>query len=33
MIDDGIAFDFNSLPDNMAERSWIPSYCKVREEA
>jgi hypothetical protein len=33
MIKDGIAFDFNSLPDHMAERSWIPSYCKVHEEA
>jgi hypothetical protein len=33
MIKDGIAFDFNSLPDHMVERSWIPSYCKVQEEA
>jgi hypothetical protein len=33
MIEDGIAFDFNNLPDQMAERSWIPSYCKVQEEA
>ena len=29
MIADGIAFDFNSLPDYMVERSWIPSYCKA----
>ena len=29
MIKDGIAFDFNELPDYMVERSWIPSYCKA----
>lgn len=29
MIKDGIAFDFNDLPEYMIERSWIPSYCKV----
>lgn len=29
MIQDGLAFDFNQLPDYMIERSWIPSYCKV----
>ena len=29
MIADGLAFDFNELPDHMIERSWIPSYCKV----
>ena len=29
MIDDGLAFDFNELPDAMIERSWIPSYCKA----
>ena len=29
MIKDGIAFDFNQLPDHMIKRSWIPSYCKV----
>jgi len=28
MIKDGLAFDFNELPDEMIERSWIPSYCK-----
>jgi hypothetical protein len=33
MIEDGIAFDFNSLPDHMVERSWIPSYCKAQGEA
>lgn len=27
MIEDGLAFDFNALPDYMIERSWIPSYC------
>lgn len=27
MIKDGVAFDFNELPDHMIERSWIPSYC------
>ncbi|MGZ5031213.1 MAG: hypothetical protein ACXV8I_11535 [Methylobacter sp.] len=29
MIRDGIAFDFNELPEYMTERSWIPSYCKT----
>lgn len=29
MIEDGINFDFNNLPDYMVERSWIPSYCKA----
>jgi len=29
MIADGLAFDFNKLPDYMIERSWIPSYCKA----
>ncbi|MDI1292132.1 MAG: hypothetical protein PSV18_05230 [Methylobacter sp.] len=29
MIKDGIAFDFNDLPEYMIERSWIPSYCKA----
>lgn len=29
MIADGLAFDFNKLPDYMIERSWIPSYCKT----
>jgi hypothetical protein len=32
MIEDGVAFDFNKLPDYMVERSWIPSYCKVENE-
>lgn len=29
MIKDGLAFDFNELPEYMIERSWIPSYCKA----
>jgi hypothetical protein len=29
MIADGLAFDFNNLPDYMTERTWIPSYCKA----
>jgi hypothetical protein len=29
MIEDGVAFDFNQLPENMIKRSWIPSYCKA----
>lgn len=29
MIKDGIAFDFNDLPEYMIERSWVPSYCKA----
>ena len=27
MIKDGIAFDYNGVPDYMIKRSWIPSYC------
>ena len=27
MIKDGVAFDFNTLPDKMIARTWIPSYC------
>lgn len=29
MIADGLAFDFNELPDDLIERSWIPFYCKA----
>lgn len=29
MIKDGVAFDFNDLPERMIERSWIPDYCKA----
>ena len=29
MIVDGLAFDFNTLPSYMIERTWIPSYCKA----
>jgi hypothetical protein len=29
MVKDGVSFDFNSLPNYMVERSWIPSYCKA----
>ena len=27
MVKDGMAFDFNKIPDYMMERSWLPSYC------
>ena len=27
MIKDGLAFDFNELPEYMIDRSWVPSYC------
>ena len=27
IIKDGLAFDFNTLPDKMIARTWIPSYC------
>lgn len=30
MIKDGLAFDFNQLPEHMVERSWIPAYCKAQ---
>jgi hypothetical protein len=29
MVKDGLAFDFNEVPDYMVEHSWIPSYCKA----
>lgn len=27
MIQDGLAFDFNNVPEHMLDRSWVPSYC------
>jgi hypothetical protein len=27
MVQDGLDFDFNDIPDRMRERVWIPSYC------
>ena len=27
MVKDGVAFDFNDVPEHMIARSWIPSYC------
>jgi len=33
MIKYAQSFDFNEFPDFMAERSWIPSYCKVQSLA
>lgn len=27
MIADGLAFDFNTVPAELTERSWVPSYC------
>ncbi|MCK5729381.1 MAG: hypothetical protein KAH08_09175 [Methylococcales bacterium] len=29
MVADGLAFDFNQVPEAMIERSWIPSYCQL----
>ena len=29
MIQDGQAFDFNTVPEAMLAKSWVPSYCKV----
>jgi hypothetical protein len=29
MIQDGLEFDFNKLPDDIVARSWVPSYCIV----
>jgi hypothetical protein len=29
MIKDGLAFDFNQVPERMIEQSWVPSYCKA----
>ncbi len=29
MIQDGLAFDYNSVKPELIERSWIPSYCKT----
>jgi len=29
MIKDGLAFDFNQVPERMIEKSWVPSYCKA----
>jgi len=32
MIDDGIAFDYSTMPADVIAASWVPSYCR-REEA
>jgi hypothetical protein len=32
MVKDGLAFDYSGLPAGLLERSWIPSYCRVRNE-
>lgn len=29
MIVDGLAFDFNEIPEGMVARSWVPSYCQA----
>lgn len=29
MIKDGLAFDFTAVPQELIDRSWIPSYCKA----
>ncbi|MEQ1544510.1 ferritin-like domain-containing protein [Methyloglobulus sp.] len=29
MIKDGLAFDFTAVPDDLVDKSWIPSYCKA----
>jgi len=32
MVLDGEAFDYNSIADEILEKSWVPSYCRVRPE-
>ncbi len=29
MIEDGLNFDFNEIPEDMMTKSWVPTYCKV----
>ncbi len=29
MIEDGLAFDYNAVAEDIIERSWVPSYCRV----
>jgi hypothetical protein len=28
MVEDGMSFDYGSLPDGVLEQSWMPSYCR-----
>ncbi len=28
MIQDGLAFDYNHIPESLIERSWVPTYCQ-----
>jgi hypothetical protein len=31
MVSEGVTFDYNQIPSNLLERSWIPSYCRVSD--
>jgi hypothetical protein len=31
MIEDGIAFDYSTMPADVIAASWVPSYCRVEE--
>jgi hypothetical protein len=29
MVQDGLAFDYKSIPAELMARSWVPTYCKA----
>ena len=29
MIEEGLAFDYNQMPEHLIKRSWVPTYCQV----
>ena len=33
MVEDGLTFDYSGFPAGLLERSWVPSYCRVADEA
>jgi hypothetical protein len=33
MVKDGLAFDYSGFPAALLERTWIPSYCRVPDQA
>ena len=28
MVKDGLAFDYKGVPQELLQRSWVPSYCR-----
>jgi len=32
MIEDGIAFNYSTMPADVIAASWVPSYCRIEEK-